>query len=55
MAYILEITKPKCRCGKAATVIVFNRFNAEYGKYCRRHGEQELAFLKQQEKESTLR
>jgi hypothetical protein len=48
MAYSIEISKPKCRCGKRATVQVFNRYNALVGNFCKKCGEAKVKELDKQ-------
>lgn len=37
--YLRAIPKPRCqRCGRPATVEVFNTYNARIGTYCARDG-----------------
>lgn len=38
MAHLREIVRQKCTCGKYATVILYNKFNAACGNYCKRCG-----------------
>jgi hypothetical protein len=37
-AYVKELTRPLCCCGKLATVGVYNKYNALVGYFCRRCG-----------------
>jgi hypothetical protein len=38
MAYLRKLERPKCCCGKPATVELINRYNASCGQYCARCG-----------------
>jgi hypothetical protein len=40
---------PKCRCGKVATVELFNGRNASFGRFCAGCGRRALARLKRGE------
>lgn len=42
MAYLKEIPRDTCRCGKKAKVILVNKYNAEMGRYCKKCGNKEL-------------
>lgn len=43
MAYLKDIWRPRCECGKLATVELFNFRNATHGYYCARCGKRALA------------
>lgn len=51
MSHLRPISKPKCRCGKQATVRLFNNYNSELGAYCSRCGKIELRDAERREKE----
>ncbi len=38
MAYLVDISAPRCRCGRPAKVRLFNRLNAVLGEFCRSCG-----------------
>lgn len=44
--HLREILKPKCQCGKPATVELYNDRNAPCGKYCRSCGKRALARMR---------
>jgi hypothetical protein len=45
MAYVREISQPRCKCGKLAKLTVLNRVNAPQGDYCRSCADRELRAL----------
>lgn len=51
MAYTKEIPIWICKCNRKATVTVFNRYNANLGNYCKRHGNELVKELKKTENE----
>jgi hypothetical protein len=44
-AYTLELRRPKCFCGRNASLEVFNTFNASCGTFCTYHAKRKLAEL----------
>ncbi len=42
MAYMKEIERPACYCGKRAVREVYNRYNALIGRYCGTHAHRRL-------------
>jgi hypothetical protein len=44
-AYTLELKRPRCFCGKMASLEVFNTFNASCGTFCTYHAKRRLAEL----------
>ena len=48
-AHLRSIVRP-CRCGRPATVELFNTFNASCGDFCRSCGKRELAAALKREK-----
>lgn len=42
MAYLRTLSKPRCHCGKPATVELVNQLNAPSGKFCRTCGKRKL-------------
>ena len=51
MSHLRPISKPKCPCGKRASVRLFNRYNSELGAYCSSCGKRELRDAERREKE----
>lgn len=52
MAYLKQIGKPRCSCGKPATKELFNQYNAALGVFCGSCGESRL--VRQQSHEKAL-
>lgn len=52
MAYLNPVHKPKCHCGKGATVQLLNFRNAPSGWFCTPHGN--AALKAQNEREASL-
>lgn len=52
-AHTREIGRQCQRCGKRATVEVFNTYNASQGYYCAKHGDSEVARLNTPETPTT--
>lgn len=49
MAYLRELSAPRCSCGKPARVELVNRYNAPCGTFCRRCGERARRELERRE------
>jgi hypothetical protein len=49
-AYTRELTRPRCHCGRNASLEVFNTFNTSCGTFCAYHAKRMLAELKQSER-----
>jgi hypothetical protein len=50
MAYLRDLPKPRCRCGKPPAVELVNRRNAPCGTYCRNCAKRALARLVERER-----
>ena len=55
MAYLKEITRPQCPCGKRAVVILMNYRNASISAYCQPCGKRALKRQNQSEKQDAPR
>lgn len=50
MAYLKELTVSHCKkCGKRATIELFNRVNASQGRYCKPCGRAALRQMSERE------